>query len=513
MNTYNQKINLSTSDSLYICIPTYHNTINLYPYAEIKRRTEGQVYTLLFSSNMAKEKGWENALTQLLSNCSSIELDEKQSLQILQKFVALTILQQYEITGNPQIFINYGGGLKHFGYALWQISKEIPNAKCTMIYPDKGLHKMIWNKVENSIVTGEEISSLDLNFESDDVISLFSQYTIEKELVFNALDPQKIDHNLKARLDQLVNIYQSEEITDLIYTTASNSDTTELENTDVLTLLEKLDGRNKEKDSELIERLRKNIIEKFNTAHSSLELNGNMDLNLKVDPYDKQEFRQLPNKLKSYFTDINNYVKNVKGFNVTHKLSDDLTKLKLNNPFNATGNQILEENLIDKIFNNTHLQIKGHSRYFELITLKHVLAWAEANNTNVNEVAFDFKVKKQNPTNNSPSNQAQIDVMVYTKEGTIIYIECKTYKYSQKDFLASYTRAQEYGGVFNEYIIVLPPLPSTSSPELRTKYETIFTSYNNLVEKNKNVKICQLYPENRTKEIFDSLEDTLSKIK
>lgn len=513
MNSNSQKVKLATEDALYICIPTYHNTINLYPYDEITKRVEGKIHTLLFSSAMAVEKGWTKALTHLLPNCNSLDLDEKESLQILQKYVAISILQNYEITSGPQIFINYGGGLKHFGYALWQISREIPNAKCTMIYPDKGLHKMIWNMVDKSIVVEEEISNLSINFSSNDVMSLYSQSTVEKDLVYNSHDPNTVDKNFVNRLEKLNNIYQSENLTDLIYTSASNLDTHELEKTDLHTFLKKLDSRCEDKDSELIERLRKNIINKFNTTHITLELNKNMDIVVLSEPCDNQELTQLPNKLKGFYTDIKNYTQNNKGYKVTDDLISDLNQLKLNNPFTVTGEQILQETIIDDIFTNTDLAIKGHSRYFELITLKHVLEWANANSANVNEVAFDFKVKKQTSSGGAAGNQAQIDVMVYTKEGTIIYIECKTYKYSQKDFLASYSRAVEYGGVFNEYIIVLPPLPSASSPELRTKFETIFNGYNNLIEKNKNVKICQLYPENRSKEIYDSLEYILSKIK
>ena len=147
-----------------------------------------------------------------------------------------------------------------------------------------------------------------------------------------------------------------------------------------------------------------------------------------------------------------------------------------------------------------------HVDYFEYYSLKKLYLWSINNVDIFTELLLNFSVNSEKKEN------FQVEAVLYTKSGNIYFFECKTYQFKNKDFLAAYLNMSELGGVFNQYTVILPPLPSEQNTSQRKKAIQVFSTLQDNIKGRSQAYICQIPGSTGKLPQISSLDDRLAKI-
>lgn len=498
------KISLGENDILYICISTEQNVINLYPIdylrSQIAKNGKGTIYSFIISTQEALH-AWTPNLAALLPNAFDVNetkyrFDKGDSVYIVSKKIQDEFDRIYDINPATKIYFNFGGGLKTFALASLSLSTIYKHNSIYLLYPNKQSGKIIETEYLNNVSVNETSYDLEINYSAREVFSCFSKNNVE--LLHSYYSNGKADSDLIGLIEELPDLYQFEELKDFLFEATSTDEIYDLMSISAEDLFNRLksDGKKIDKD------YRRSIIQSIiNEINNKTDRNGNKlytnfklneDFNIESFHVDKKlekgDYFELANMLKNEFFDKKHYSFETRFINLSDTAIEQLTTLGLTSPISIEGKVEHSKNLISNIFINTKSKLTNHSKYFEYFCLKIVTEWAQKHKDIVYEVIFDAVEKDKDDINSN----SQFDITIYTKNEDLYFIECKTYGFEREGFLSHYYRAKRMGGVFTNYIIVVPPLPSLTSP-MRNK---IFTSYNNLIKNcvgESNVTLSQIF--------------------
>ena len=69
------------------------------------------------------------------------------------------------------------------------------------------------------------------------------------------------------------------------------------------------------------------------------------------------------------------------------------------------------------------------------------------------DLKFDYKLIHKN---GDQRDFGQFDIAISSKDGRLHVIECKTHKYDNKDLLANLKKVRDIGGIYTNYLCVIP---------------------------------------------------------
>lgn len=526
------KANLSPSDILYICVPTNQNTINIFPIEQMKIGLSGKLFIHFISTTGAVNKNWNTKLRSVLSKFPIQETEVKENMTFLEleQAILLDLQSKYTFEDESKIVINYGGGLKILTPVLFNLhlSELLQNCKFIMTYFEKQEHFLVWDNIVKGKIHSDPQKKISIGISSSELLRMYGDFEIHSYHVIDRVGYHKTSSDLIDIISNLPNLYIFPDFRDFLFEVPyNNNDNEENENSE-----NRLDGSFDSIESFFNsigkEKIKKNIEIKFNNQNTEYEIYNHFIIKKLVDN-PKLQWTQISSKLATLFLDPTSYnIKEPESYflnNKTKSFFDSNSYLTFppsakdngDGSFTITKEKDFIKNMfsgfIDKIPLRSHQKttksINSHSIYFELFCLNVITEWATNYPDIIHEVTYDFQTYYPNSINKF---EYQADIMVYTSEGTIIFFECKTHSFSSKDFLSAYLHSSEKGGVFNDYVIVLPPLPTPASSSYNQVHK-VFSDYDNLLGKSRNVSCCQINATNDLADlIFPSLDSILKKI-
>lgn len=500
------KVNLSPSDILYICVSTAQNTINLFPIAEClnlinTKFKNGKIYTCILSSNAAEsnKNNWTSRLEKLLPNSNKILIDEKNTLKSNSITLLDKISAQYKIEPLSNIIINYGGGTKPIIAFLWDFIKYL-DGNITMVYPDKGQNKMYWlefdrNKISKEIQQSNEVKlPLISKYNIAQVLSLFTDNILElKYLIENGHKTKFGD-----TIIQLPDLYSDDNLKDLLYHSTSNKNIKDFGSLTVNQFFDLL------KEKEFKKNAIKKIAMKINSENYEFVLNED-DFSLSPKYENIKDLKLISTQIKKWIWQIGFYSQDnyilIKDETIALLLSYNLNAPPLINENKYFINRDGFHHIFkDSIFTD----IRSHGSYFEYYCFKIFLSLFDKFKNAIIDILYNFKDFNQS------QNISEIDIVLFTKSGSIYFFEMKTYDFNSKDYLAANFKVNELGGIFNNYYIVVPPLPSNE--DLKKEATTYFTKMYSNITARKLITCCQINSSNGIVENFKDIEVIFNEI-
>jgi hypothetical protein len=526
---------ITSADVLYVCVTTKENTINMYPFQKMKAGLTGKIYIHLLTTKGAKEKEWNSRLKDVLAGyaITESEIDEKNRYGQLLSQIIEDIKRLYTLSADARVVINYGGGLKIFTAVLFQIPAAFPRCKFVMVYPDKQDHYMLWDEIiAGKVDSTEQPLPLKIDISSTALLSMYRDVTFESFHTVDTKGHHTLHQGLVDVIKDLPDIYQDDCLKDLMYLLASQKSTEAQKDAteqiaagngssspfDFLQLLQ---------EAQFKAKVKANVIKAFNAKGNGFELSANFDFS-----HTGANVNQIPVQIANLFLDPKIYKGTAnaapppKNFVLSALSTDFINKNPTLSLPPATTDHLdgskeceLTFDVIKQIFKHYdgkvpshfsksgYVDIGGHGTSFELYCLKLITEWARVNKDIIQEVTFSFSAHKKA----TKIIEFEVDIMVYTAEGSVIFFECKTHSFEKKEFLAAYHQIGTTSGVFNKYVIIVPPLPSKASPNYYKARKVLEDIKGNL-DKSLNITCCQIGATGDAEMIYGSLDLELAGI-
>ncbi len=510
-------ISVGEFEILYICVSTNQNTINLYPL-RMGLPLYANFHLLVLSSFKATDEHWTERLVRALNDAvtsNTLDISETDSTTINLNKIVSFIEDSYTIHKKSIIVVNYGGGLKQFTMPLFRLKDKIKGVKIHYIYPDKFTECLIQTeytidtikKADHDYISSKENFEdrlhLLLNCGLGSVLSLFSDKEFSYQCIVDKLNSDAIDTNLVSLLNNFPDLYANPDATDFLYNiTVSNF---EENDENLFNICNKL-----KEDKVYKSKVRDNIINDFNVKNlnTGYKIDGNFSLLYNGE--EVHHMRSLPGKFRSSFWKYSNYITESKFLPISLNLLSffKTSGLSCQNIIDQTIqlDQFTLRELMGSYNSNLSKIMEGHGDYFEYYSLKELYLWSINNVDIVTELLFKFSVNSEKKEN------FQVEAVLYTKSGNIYFFECKTYQFKNKDFLAAYLNMSELGGVFNQYTVILPPLPSEQNTSQRKKAIQVFSTLQDNIKGRSQAYICQIPGSTGKLPQISSLDDRLAKI-
>lgn len=513
-------ISVGEFEILYICVSTNQNTINLYPL-RMELPLYANFHLLVLSSFKATNELWTARLVNALNDAvtsNTLDISETDSTTInLDKIVSF-IEGSYTFNNKSIVVVNYGGGLKQFTVPLFRLKDKIKGVKIHYVYPDKSTECLIQTeytidtirKADQDYISSrenfEDRLQLLLNCGLRSVLSLFSDKDFSYQCIVDKLNSSTIDTNLVSLLNTLPDLYANPEATDFLYNiTVRNFENNEENEENSLNVFKKL-----KEDKVYKNEVKTNIINDFNVENLGSGYKIDDNFSLLYNEEEVHHLRSLPGKFRSSFWKYGNYITESKLLPISLNLKSFFKTSGLNcqNIIDHTIplDQFTMRELMGSYNSNLLKIMEGHGDYFEYYTLKRLYIWSINNLDIVTELLFNFSV------NSVKKDNFQVEAVLYTTSGNIYFFECKTYQFKNKDFLAAYLNMSELGGVFNQYTVILPPLPSEQNTSQRKKAIQVFSTLENNIRGRSQAYICQIPGTTGKLPQIGSLDDRLEKI-
>lgn len=492
----NNPINVGEFDVLYLCVSTKQNTINLYPLRMGIEQYQNY-HLLILTSHKATKDHWTSRLVSALKDALTtniIDISESESTTINLNEIESYIASNYKLHKKSILVVNYGGGLKQFTLPLLRIKDKRVKSKFHYVYPDKFTEKLLITEyITDAVVKAgvkyispnenfEVRKPLELRCDLRTVLSLFTDKEISFQAIVDKNNISIVDSDLLAIIESLPDFYSNSEATDFLYNITGTNFEDNGENQ--LNILNKINIDRKYKNE-----VTQNIINDFNVNNKNSEFHIDSNFSLLYKGNIIHHLYPLPGLFRNSFWKYKNYITDEKTLNISTNLQSYFKEcgLVLNN---LVDNHLkIRPNALKNLFSLFSFvrgnDPFGHGKYFEYYCLLKLYQWSKLNSNIVSELLFNFQLTSTKKDN------FQVEAVMYTTAGNIYFFECKTYEFKTKEFLAAYLNMSELGGVFNQYTVILPPLPSEENRVYRDKMTQIFTNLYDNIKGRVNAYICQ----------------------